>query len=241
MTSAGGGSRRLSNLSGPQSGIGVGSNRSIKSSKIDEDYYSKKAEGTPSQFMHLRTRQKIIKSAIDHDSGQVDESSHGKDTPSYNLENTDDMPVLSKKRMSRFSKMYERAPQLKRMHTVFEEAEPELKDTLEDAKSTKWRVSQMVLLSKISILITIFSFLCSTVSHSLEYQNRFTPPLSGLLYTQMTASILTLIIRLLFYTTSKLHLIAKKEILPSTPIHHIWPPATLITELALILIHPSPF
>jgi hypothetical protein len=124
---------------------------------------------------------------------------------------------------------------------VFEGADSPLKDALEDAKSTKWRVSQMVLLSKISLVITIFSFLCSTVSHSLEYDERFTPQLTGLLYIQMTAAIITSIIRLLFYSISKLHLVAKKDILPSTPIWHIWPPAKIISELTLILMHPSPF
>jgi hypothetical protein len=244
MTSAGEGYARRSNLSRHQSAIG-GSNLSSNSAQIEEDSYPKKAEGTPSQFMPLKTRQKLIRGATNHDSTNLDKMtlrkmSSRKITQKVDMENTDDVAGILKKK-KRFSSLYDRGPALRRMQTVFEGANCPLEDALEDAKSTKWRVSQMVLLSKISLVITIFSFLCSTVSHSLEYHERFTLQLDGLLYIQMTAAIITSIIRLLFYTISKLHLVAKKDILPSTPIWHIWPPTKIISELTLLLMHPSPF
>jgi hypothetical protein len=96
-----------------------GSNLPSNSPQIDEDSYPKKSEGTPSQFMPLENRQKLIRGATDHDSRilgkfPLRKTQSRKITPKVEMENTDDVAQIIRKK-TRFGSAYERGPALRRI------------------------------------------------------------------------------------------------------------------------------
>jgi hypothetical protein len=96
-----------------------GSNVSSNSPQIEEDSYPKKDEGTPSQFMPLETRQKLTRGATDHNSRilakfPLRKTPSRKITPKVEMENTDDVPHILRKK-TRFGSAYERGPALRRI------------------------------------------------------------------------------------------------------------------------------